>query len=221
MSTPTPTPTPGRRPPRTAASGWPGRAACDPAGDRDHLPAGDHQRAVHPVRRGHADLRGRGGRLEPVLRLLRVHLAGARGVLRQRGLHGRAADRALEGDRRHHLLAAAAGRAGVSGDRGAVRADRAAGPAAHVRGGHHRDLLHLPAAGVQPVLHRREPGRQQPVLPVDADTYNNPFYYVGWARRRSRSFSLCWSRGPGSACSCWPSGTTRTGRVAWACARCG
>ena len=148
------------------ATGDPAGPPGGPAGDRGDLPAGRHQRAVHPVRREHHDLRGRRGGLEPVLRLLRLHRARQRGVLRHRRLHRGPAGQPLEAPGRGHLRAAAAGRPGRRADRGAARADRAAGPAAHVRRDHDRVLLHLPADGVQPQLHRREPGRELAVLPV-------------------------------------------------------
>ena len=86
---------------------------------------------------------------------------------------------------------------GRGADRGAVRPGGAAGQAAHLHRDHDRGVLHLPADGLQLLLHRwlQRPGRAVPVL--EAATYNNPFYYIAlacavgaialaWLIRRSR-----------------------------------
>ncbi len=76
------------------------------------------------------------------------------------------------------------GGAGGRADRGAVRADRAAGAAAHLRRDHHRHVLHLPAAGLQPLLHRREQRPQLAVLPVERGRLQQPLLLRGAHHRR-------------------------------------
>ena len=76
-------------------------------------------------------------------------------------------------DRGPRVRPAPAGGPGRGAGRGAIRADRAAGAAAR-RGGHHRDLLHLPADGLQLQVHRRIGGYPRAVPDLGAGDYNNP-----------------------------------------------
>ena len=86
----------------------------------------------------------------------------------------------------------------AAADRDPGGSDRAAHPPPHVRGGHDRDLLHLPAGRLQPRVHRRHLGHPAALSRRSrAANYNQPFYYVAlvilvltvamsWAVRRSR-----------------------------------
>ena len=71
-------------------------------------------------------------------------------------------------------LAAAVGR----GHRGAVRPGGVAGAPAHVHRDHHRGVLHLPADGLQLLLHRRLGRRLGAVPALVADEFNDHFYYI-------------------------------------------
>ena len=82
-------------------------------------------------------------------------------------------------------------------DRDPGRAGRAAHAAAHLRRGHDRDLLHLPAGATNLGVHRRHLGDPAAARAVLGANYNQPFYYVAlailvltvalsWGVRRSR-----------------------------------
>ena len=189
---------------------------------RHRVPAGLHQPGGHQLRRVRADLRHRGDRVEHLLRQHRLHLARPGGVLRQRRLRDGHRGPGLAHQRHHGVRAAPALRGGRGAHRGPVRPDRAAGAAAHVHRDHHRRLLHLPADGVQLLLHRRveRPGLAVPQL-AGGELQHALLLHRARLRGRLRSPSPGWSGAPGSACSCGRSGTTRTGRAASACGPCG
>ena len=106
-------------------------------------------------------------------------------------------------------------RGGRGGHRRPVRPRRAAGAAAHVHRDHDRLLLHLPADGVQLLLHRRveRPGLAVPEL-AGGGLQHALLLHRARLRGRLRRHRLAGRGGPGSASSCGRSGTTRTGRAA-------
>ena len=185
---------------------WPGTAGgCPPpgraAGRRRLVPAGGHQPVATTFGYRHAHLRGRRhrpGTCSPATPA--TSRSGTRCSSAPAPTPSAICGLAPAPDRRRGVrtccrwpaLAAAV-------DRGPVRPGRAAGAAAHVRGRHDRDLLHLPADGVQPGLHRAAPAACRRAVPAmgSAATYNNPFYYaapdhrgaaigLSWLIRRSR-----------------------------------
>ena len=135
----------------------------------------------------------------------------------------RAGDRRREAARRRRLVrvrARPAGRRGRRRDRGAGRRDRASLAPAHLRRDHDRDLLHLPAAGLQPersraahpgCRRRPRPGRRWAT--TSASTTSPP------SSSSSRSPWPGAFAARGSVFSCSRFATTRIARAGSACAR--